>query len=430
MQLTFKQKIQRAIIEHHFIRSTFRYVFVTIPKKIHAKIVEIRNINKFVFIKAMIKRIQKENPVENNKILFVTFRNTYDCNPRAICQEILDQNLPYELVQVARKIPKSGTGVWPIGVKLVKRDSYDFYVECSKAKIIIDNSINLASMYYEKKPDQVLIETWHGAIGMKRFDTASNKKWVKKALREAKVTDYCISNSKFETDLYKKTLWPNAKILEYGHPRNDMLFETDPEKLSLLKHQICKKYKIPTDRALCLYAPTFRDDRDPSPYNIPYTQLIQALERRFGGKWAILTRFHQRVKKQFKDIKFPKYVYNVSEFHDIQDLMAVSFVGITDYSSWICEYLLTGRPGFLFATDAQEYLNNDRGLVYPLDSTPFPLAKNTKQLIDNIKAFDYDKFGFDRENFLKKYGCVDDGNASKRTVEKIKEIIDAANKKQ
>ena len=428
MKLSFKQKIQRAIIEHHLIKSVFRYFFVTIPRKVCDKLREWHSASRFFIIKPMIKHIQKVNPVDNKTILFVTFRNTYDCNPRAICQEILDQNLPYELVQVVRKIPENGTGVWPLGVKLVKRDSYDFYVECSKAKIIIDNSINLASMYYKKKPDQVLIETWHGAIGMKRFDTTSNKKWVKKALREAKETDYCISNSKFETDLYKNTLWPNAEILEYGHPRNDMLFETDPQKISALKQQIYKKYKIPKDRNLCLYAPTFRDDNDPSPYNIPYTRLIKALEARFGGRWAILTRFHQRVKKQFKGIQFPKYVYNVSEFHDIQDLMLVSLVGITDYSSWICEYLLTGHPGFLFATDAEEYLNNDRGLVYPLDSTPFPLAKNTKQLIDNIMAFDEDKFETDRVNFLKKYGCVDDGNASKRTVEKIKQILSSTNK--
>lgn len=427
MQLSFKQKIQRAIIEHHLIKSTLKYIFITIPRKIRDKARERRNVNKFIMIKPMIKHIQKLNPVEHNKILFVTFRNTYDCNPRAICQEILDQNLPYELVQVVRKIPESGTGVWPLGVKLVKRDSYDFYVECSKAKIIIDNSINLASMYYNKKPDQVLIETWHGAIGMKRFDTASNKKWVKKALREAKVTDYCISNSKFETDLYKNTLWPNAEILEYGHPRNDLLFEADPEKLSALKQQICKKYKIPINKNFCLYAPTFRDDNDPSPYNIPYSQVRSALTNRFGGEWVILTRFHQRVKQQFKGLKFPKHVYNVSEFHDIQDLMAVTLVGITDYSSWICEYLLTGRPGFLFATDAEEYLKNDRGLVYPLDSTPFPLAKNTKQLIDNILAFDSDKFDTERDKFLKKYGSVDDGKASKRTVEKIKEIINKSN---
>ena len=103
--------------------------------------------------------------------------------------------------------------------------------------------------------------------------------------------------------------------------------------------------------------------------------------------------------------------------------MAITHVAITDYSSWICEFLLTGRPGFLFATDADYYLQNERALVYPLDSTPFPLAKNTKQLVDNILNFDADKFEADRVKFLEKYGSVDDGNASKRTVEKIKEIL-------
>lgn len=413
-------KIAKAGIEHRIIKSTLRMIFVKIPVRIHNWFKEEF---KFSSIQCHINYVRRKNKTEKKTILFVTFRNTYDCNPRAICQEIIDQKLPYRLVQVARKIPANGHGVFPKEVKLVVRDSYEFYTEAAKAKILIDNSINLASMHYKKKPDQILIETWHGAIGMKRFDTSTNKKWVKKALKEAKLTDYCISNSKFETDLYKSTLWPNAEILEYGHPRNDILFEQNPDEIDKIKKMLAKKYKFDVKKRICLYAPTFRDDKDITPYSLPYEKLMKALKDRFGGDWIILTRFHQRVKALLKDFVFPEGVYNVSEFHDIQDICVVTDVAITDYSSWICEYLLTGRPGFLFATDADHYIENERELVYPLDSTPFPLAKNITDLLTNIKRFDNDLFLKKREEFLDKYKCYDDGYASKRTVEKIKQLL-------
>lgn len=420
MKKGIRYKIAKAGIQRKLFSRTLHYIFVKVPRKVFDKLNLFTPESKFKYMLPHINYIRRHTPIDNKTIVFVTFRNTYDCNPRAICQEIIDQKLPYRLVQVTRKIPNN---LFPTETILVKRDSVEFYEECSRAKIIIDNTINLASMRYKKKKGQILIETWHGAIGMKKFATATNKKWVRKAKKETKLTDYCISNSKFETDLYKSTLWPNAEILEYGHPRNDILFNMTQEKYNTIKKAICKKYEIPVKAKFCLYAPTFRDDKDPSPYNIPYEKLRKALIDRFGGDWVILTRFHQRVKVLFKNIKFPKNVYNVSEFHDIQDIMAVTDCAITDYSSWICEYLVTGRPGFLFATDADKYISYERELVYPLDSTPFPLASTPAALIENIKNFDEEKFAKDQKAFLEKYQCYDDGYASKRTVEKIKELM-------
>lgn len=406
-------KIAKAGIEKQLIRRTLHFIFVKIPRKIFGR-------DYHGPMLPHIRYVRNHIETDNKTILFVSFRNMYDCNPRAICEEILRQKLPYRLVAVTTEETEH---LYPENVKKVWRDTFPFYREAARAKILIDNSINLETMCYRKKKDQILIETWHGAIGIKKFVTASNKAWVKKARKEGRLTDYCISNSGFETDLYKSTLWPEAEILEYGHPRNDILFNQTPEQREEFKNKICEKYGIPKNKKICLYAPTFRDDKDPSPYKISYQKLIDALQARFGGEWAILTRFHQRVKQLYVGLGYGQEVYNVSDFPDIQDLLTITDCGITDYSSWICEYLLTGRPGFLFATDARKYTEHERELVYPLDSTPFPLAENQKQLFENIRNFDNDKFLADRNAFLEKYRCVDDGQASKRVVEKIKELM-------
>ena len=58
-------------------------------------------------------------------------------------------------------------------------------------------------------------------------------------------------------------------------------------------------------------------------------------------------------------------------YSDIQELMVSSDALITDYSSCIYDFMLSRKPGFIYATDADKY-NNGRGLYYSLTSTPFP----------------------------------------------------------
>ena len=58
-------------------------------------------------------------------------------------------------------------------------------------------------------------------------------------------------------------------------------------------------------------------------------------------------------------------VVDVTDYPDIQELMMISDVAITDYSSWIYDYVLSRKPGFIFATDIEEY-NTERGFYYPI----------------------------------------------------------------
>ena len=51
-----------------------------------------------------------------------------------------------------------------------------------------------------------------------------DKNWEYLAKKNADVTDYWISNSDFETKIYKQAFWNVKNILEYGHPRNDLFF--------------------------------------------------------------------------------------------------------------------------------------------------------------------------------------------------------------
>lgn len=377
-----------------------------------------------------IKKFEKSIPVDNNKILFITFQGKYTCNPKAIAEEIIKQKLPYKLVWVA--FPENINDLetfkeYPKNIKVVKRGSYEFYEEAASAKIIIDNALNMEYLNFNKKKNQIIIQTWHGSLGLKRIgnNDVNNQRWLKKAFSYAEKTDYCISNSKFETEqVYRDSYWKNNNILEYGHPRNDILFLS---KKDCVIQEIDKKvrnyFSVDEKTKLFLYAPTFRESDDVEAYDINFDNVLDALNKKFSGEWIILVKLHFKDRKGLKVITKNKEIINATEYPDIQDLIAVSDIALTDYSSWICDWVLTKKPGFLFASDIKKY-ESERGFYYPLSETPFSIASNNNELIENILMFDEKKYEEKRKKFLKKRGCCEEGNASKKVVELIKEIIE------
>lgn len=156
-------------------------------------------------------------------------------------------------------------------------------------------------------------------------------------------------------------------------------------------------------------------------YLIQFDELIQAFEKRFSKKFVVLTRLHPHISKAL-ELSNDSRVINAGSYPDIQELMIASFAGITDYSSWIYDFLLLRRPGFIFATDVQDYLSQ-RELYFPIDSTPFPFADTREKLYSNIVAFDEKKFITSVQHFLDQSGCMDDGSASERIANYIFEKI-------
>ena len=424
-----REKIKRFILEGVFLEKVYAkikwmlrvLVIDTIKGKTRKRI--FKRIDTYFANKAR-RRLAKKTQIDQNKILFMTSRGSYNCNPKAIADEIIRQKLPWTLVWVARKENLKLIEQYPKELKIVIRGSYEFYQEAASAKVWIDNSVNLSYLGTWKKEGQVLLETWHGSLGLKRFETSSDKVWIKRATQCGERTDYCISNSDFEDSLFRNSFWRETEILKYGHPRNDILLTADAEKRRQTAEKIRRRFKIEDGTKIALYAPTFREKKDLSPYRIDYDQLYDALVEKFGGTWCVLIRFHftLRILARRSKIKYPDFVIDATDYEDIQDLLLVTDVGITDYSSWICDFVLTKRPAFIFATDLRNYYD-ERGFYYPLETTPFPIAQTNEELFLNILSFDEKDYQQKCEAFLADKGCIEDGHASERVVEKLKEII-------
>ncbi|MCF0146433.1 MAG: CDP-glycerol glycerophosphotransferase family protein [Eubacterium sp.] len=383
----------------------------------------------YVLVKALtflgIRILRPFFPVDDRKILFLTFSGNYDCNPKAICSEIIRQGLDLKLVWGVYELPKKEDSSFPDQVKPVKRNSVSFYKEISSAKIIVDNAINMATLKYPKKKNQILIQTWHGSLGMKKIGAASNrdKRWVYLAETEARQTDAILSNSTFDNHFFRESFWKETMIWEFGHPRNDIFFLKDEKEKKDIEQKLRKWFGISGDTKICLYAPTFRDDGDLKPYALSYQKLIDALQEKFGGKWVVLVRFHFRTRSIPGSCKLPDIVKDAGDYPDIQELLTAADVGITDYSSWICDYVHSRRPAFVYAADLHRYAEKDRGLILPIHEFPFPASADEQELVDSIRGFDEQKYKNACDSFLDKMGCWDDGCASVKTVEEIKKKL-------
>lgn len=114
---------------------------------------------------------------------------------------------------------------------------------------------------------------------------------------------------------------------------------------------------------------------------------------------------------------------DVTDYPDIQELLAAADVVLTDYSSAIFDFVLTGKPGFLLVEDCENY-KTLRGLYYPPEESPFPVAHTQQELWKKVENFDEDEYAKRVEEFLRQKGSVEDGSAAGRVADLIRGIIE------
>lgn len=387
--------------------------------------------------------------VVENQIMFLPYQHEMACNPKYISDELVRRMPDIQIywsvnkAQFARMDPSdilardAADGIvkkkspeyrklqsWiATHVHFVRPNSYEYFYAAATSKILVTNSI-LGDKFYSfpVKKEQHVVETWHGSLGIKRFDPAhynTNLSWPVFAKWTGTVTTECLSNSTFEEDVFRETFWPDTKILRLGHARNDIFFDNYQGMQRYLRRHFLKEHGLREDTHFALYGPTFRDDHDFTVFDLDGERVVEALEKRFGGTWKLLVRYHDNDRKTNSatrnTITGPD-VIDVTNYPDMQELLSFTDVGITDYSSWIYDFVLTGKPGFLFAMDVEKY-NDERGFYFKLEDSPFPVSTDTDEIVDDIENFDEADYKERVAAFLSGKGCMDDGHASERIAD-------------
>lgn len=366
-------------------------------------------------------------PIQENKIFFRSRLNGFRGNSKYIAEEILRQGLPYDLVWMVDKHIFNYIDDFPEGIRLVMQDTDDALREATTSKIWIDDTWReyLLARGITKRDEQVYIQTWRGSFGIRKVGAERHNavmRDIRRAKKDTDQVDYLISNSAWETDLYRRIFWGKGKVLELGHARNDLLFRTEDREE--IRRKIFERLELPEDVKLLYYAPTLEKSRNIKKNLADTTIARLALYKRFGGEWIILTRMGD-----VPDEAWPcasRGVVRMPRFSDSQEILVAADAMLTDYSSAVLDFALTGKPAFLYAPDEEWYATN-RGLYYPLEETPFPVARTNDELALHIETFEEEAYKERLQAFLAEKGCVEDGCASRRVVELIKEIIPANN---
>lgn len=376
-----------------------------------------------------IKKIQKglawllyrALPVQKNKVVFTSFygRGASD-NPKAIVDGLAKCPEKLDIVWLAKDTAHAGV---PEGVRVVQYDTPAAIREMSTAKVWVDNCRKGAR---NKKKGQYYMQTWHG-FALKRIErdvadklnTPENAAYAEYAKRDSAQIDAIISNSTFMTKIYQESFWYDGPVLEYGSPRNDILVHPSADA----KKTIAKALHLPEDCRYIMYAPTFRADHSLDAYQLDYHAACHACEQRFGGKWIMLVRLHPGIMQLAKDLKFDNEVtFDATAFDDMQLLLSACDAVVTDYSSLMFDFALTRRPCFQFATDIDAY-KTDRNFYFPIDETPFPLAKTNAEMVQHILDFDEAEYQKNWDAFYEKMGFCEDGQATQRCVQWILDKI-------
>lgn len=365
--------------------------------------------------------------IDRKKIVFDNYMGSgYGCNCKYVTEKLLEIMPGLDIVWTVKNA-EAKRADFPTGVRIVEYRSKEAFKEYATARIWVGNYhlVQYFNKGLQKKKEQVYIQMWHGSFGIKKIENdchilTEDTNWSYLARKNSMLTDYWISNSTFETEVYKRAFWNVENVLEYGHPRNDILVN-DSDRL---RRTVRSEIGLREGERAILYLPTFRDNSNIEGYELEYKELKGALERKFGNSWKVIIRMHPRMAQKASEvIPDEAYIINATAYPDIQELLVAADAVITDYSSGIFDFMLTKRPGFIFATEPEVY-ESERGLYYPLTETPFPVARNNTELQNNIEGFDQVLYEEQCEQFLKNKGSVEDGNASLRVAELIRNIIE------
>lgn len=350
-------------------------------------------------------------PVNKRKIVCQSFWGMgYSDNPKAIVDEIIRQGLDYKVVWLVKD--QSAADTLPSNVKAVKVATIAAVYHMCTAGFWIDNSRKLT--YVRKRAKQHYIQTWHG-FPIKKIEADVDDKlssdYVERARLDAALCDLMVSNSAFLTDLYRKSFWYSGEVLECGSPRNDILVNN-----STSVDEIKDKLDIPRSKKILLYAPTFRNNRSLKPYDLDCQRLIKKLHSTFGSDWIIAVRLHPHVASKSDQLGLrTDNVVDVSYYADMQELLGCTDALVTDYSSVMFDFMLTEKPCFIYANDVQAYLQ-DRGFYYDMTTLPFAVAENQKALFNNMSNFKMAAYKAEIGRFMKKFGFVEQGSASRAVV--------------
>ncbi|MFJ2263193.1 CDP-glycerol glycerophosphotransferase family protein [Streptomyces sp. NPDC087844] len=363
-------------------------------------------------------------PVKKGLVVFEShLGRQYSDSPKALYEEMRRQDLDFDAVWSYAGRPEG----FPSDATLVRRWSLPYLAALARAEFWVDNQSYPLKL--TKRPRTTYIQTWHGsALKRMGFDEAEWKLRTRDAQEEQqRVLDrfdrFLIRSEHDVRTLARAFRLKERTLLRVGYPRNDALVAArGREEETGLRERgpLAAELGIPDDRAVLLYAPTFRQHGDKQRrFELPFD--VERFADEFGDRYVLLVRSHY-----LNHVVLPPSVrgrvVDVSAHHDVTPLLALADGLITDYSSVMFDYALLGRPMFFFAHDYDEYVHEGRGTYFDLlERAPGPVVRTEEELYVALASLDEQvvKYREAREGFVAEFGEYDTGTAARSIVDQF-----------
>ncbi|MGC3994803.1 MAG: CDP-glycerol glycerophosphotransferase family protein [Propionicimonas sp.] len=321
--------------------------------------------------------------------------------------------------EVARRFPDL-TRYWgvldlsvavPEGATPVLKGTLEWWDARSRSRYVIINE--WIRQKFKHQPFQVVLQTWHGSmfkrIGLDRPNFSKDEQHFL-ALEEEK-WDILLSQNEHSTRIFRSAYAWDKPIWTEGYPRNDAMSTGSGESVRAL-------LGIRPDQKAVLYAPTWREAHEETM--VDFLDLPE-MARQLGDDYVILLRGHSRTLRAGGNVRVPG-VIDVTSYPHVTDLFLASDMMITDYSSVMFDFSVTGRPMIFFVPDLAEYRDETRGVYFDLEElAPGPVLFTQAAVVEAIRTAEADvpRFAERYVVWRDRFNAHDDGHSAERVIDRL-----------
>ncbi|HEO8420593.1 TPA: CDP-glycerol glycerophosphotransferase family protein [Yersinia enterocolitica] len=350
-------------------------------------------------------------PLQTRKIIFASdSRSEMSGNFQFVYDELLRRNLNYDYHLLLKK---------GVDEKKNYREIFSLAYHLATAKFIILDDFYPMIYPLTIRKNAELIQLWHAVGAFKTFGfsrlgrpggpspkSKNHRNYTKAIVSSHNVAKHYAEG--FGIDL--------EKVIPTGIPRTDVFFDKDYQEE--VRNNLYEEFPFLKGKKVITFAPTFRGNGQMSAHYPMEVLNLEKLYNELKDEYVFLFKIHPFVKNEFSiPYQFSDFFYDFSSYREINDLLFITDILITDYSSVCFEYALLNKPMIFFAYDVEEYVRT-RDFYYDYHSfIPGPLAKTTERMIDIIQKEDFKMEKI--EPFVKYFFDDLDGKATERVVDQL-----------
>jgi CDP-glycerol glycerophosphotransferase len=361
------------------------------------------------------------------QIVYHSFEGRYSDSPRALYEALRVREPGHSHLWLT---DPDHAHAFPDDVEVASYAGADGRAALEAADVLIANTHT--DVQWTKGPGTLYVQTWHGTP-LKRVHR--DVLWappgrLDRLDRDVERWDVLLSPNHASTPLLRSAFRYDGPMLETGYPRNDVLVAPGHEER---RARARAALGLAPDQTAVLYAPTWRDDEvfadGAGPFRLALD--VEAFVRELGDDHVLLLRLHPLVRAPSGAVDHPA-VREVTAHPEIGDLYLAADVLVTDYSSAMFDFALTGRPMLFYVYDLEAYQRSLRGFYFDFaPEAPGPLLVSTREVLDALHDLpQVARRHADRAaRFRARYGHLEDGRATDRVLDHVLEqVLDLASR--